>query len=324
MASDETTLRELSFGVAFFKNEPITQTPTFISECIDNIDGVEESDFKDIKRGFSEQHLKIIQRGFALGKFVIEKLDIDVQTGHSLRWLGNAKADIFDFQVGDDNFSLKDNSDILTNSGLKSVFNDVAGREVYKKSIHAFEDYALEELETWFQVAVDLANTESLTYEEFKALPTNRRRQVKREIQEIKKHPQYIASAKNCALVAGDKITESLNSFLEEDNVDFASIFNINKQGYYLGKTGNQRVAPKLYKIPSRREFEERNLEVVRLYTSVPKNQLNIRTEITNTENGLKITLNNEVRYSHGPFWGTPEAKRYHYEGSLGVAYEVL
>jgi len=57
----------------------------------------------------------------------------------------------------------------------------------------------------------------------------------------------------------------------------------------------------------------------------VPDSQLNIFTEIKNTQNNKSLLFRNELRYSHGQFNGTPEAKLYHKSGGdLSIMYDVL
>ena len=48
-----------------------------------------------------------------------------------------------------------------------------------------------------------------------------------------------------------------------------------------------------------------------KIWIEIPKSQLNFYTEIINKNNGSKIIFRNELRYSHGQFNGTPEAKCY-------------
>ena len=57
----------------------------------------------------------------------------------------------------------------------------------------------------------------------------------------------------------------------------------------------------------------------------MPDSQLNIFTEIKNTQNNKSLLFRNELRYSHGQFNGTPEAKLYHKSGGdLSIMYDVL
>lgn len=56
----------------------------------------------------------------------------------------------------------------------------------------------------------------------------------------------------------------------------------------------------------------------------MPKSQLNIYTTIENIETKSKLVVRNELRYSHGQFNGTPEAKMYIDNGSLLIAYDEV
>ncbi|MBD3793835.1 MAG: hypothetical protein IE889_06695, partial [Campylobacterales bacterium] len=78
-----------------------------------------------------------------------------------------------------------------------------------------------------------------------------------------------------------------------------------------------------VYRVPSREEFSSK-IKIVDIGWSVPKSQLNILTVIENTETQESLIFRNEMRYSHGQFNGTPEAKMYIDTGSLLIAYDEI
>ena len=99
------------------------------------------------------------------------------------------------------------------------------------------------------------------------------------------------------------------------------SLFRIEKQEYYYAKTTNKTI--EVYKIPSQSEFKTK-VDITNIRSSVPKSQLNIFTTIENIKTNEKLVVRNELRYSHGQFNGTPEAKMYIDSGSLLIAYEKV
>jgi hypothetical protein len=89
-------------------------------------------------------------------------------------------------------------------------------------------------------------------------------------------------------------------------------------------ETLSLNVFPKqlIYKVPSSQEFAN-FINIKSINYSVPRSQLNIITEIENKSTGNILTLRNELRYSHGQFNGTPEAKMY-YDDQQSTGLEVF
>ncbi len=119
---------------------------------------------------------------------------------------------------------------------------------------------------------------------------------------------EYIKAKKDCAIAAGKNIINLVSKCQGTSPIGLMRFFRIEVEEYYYAKTTNNSVA--IYKVP---KLSDANNYIVinKVWIEVPKSQLNFYTEIINKTNGCKIIFRNELRYSHGQFNGTPEAKCY-------------
>jgi hypothetical protein len=134
---------------------------------------------------------------------------------------------------------------------------------------------------------------------------------------------EYVKSKKHCAEAAGKNLVEYLNKNISINPSPKAlfNLFRIANTPYYYAKTTDKYV--EAYRVPSREEFSSK-IKIVDIGWSVPRSQLNILTVIENMETQESLIFRNELRYSHGQFNGTPEAKMYIDTGSLLIAYEEI
>jgi len=133
-------------------------------------------------------------------------------------------------------------------------------------------------------------------------------------------NPDYLKAKHACSDVAGKNLTKLVGG--GKGTINLARLFRIADAGYYYAKAFNGKV--EMFAVPSLEEFIE-NFEVKSLEYAVPRSQLNFYTQLVNTETKKDFTLRNEIRFSHGQFNGTPEAKLYVERGSLlDVIYEKV
>lgn len=128
---------------------------------------------------------------------------------------------------------------------------------------------------------------------------------------ELSRNENYISIKKKCAVTAGN----NLASFIE-DNLNMeglARFLQIYKDPYFYAKVVN--ATPEIYKVPSLDDFIN-CYKVSSVECNVPVSQVNILTTISDDQDQPVLTLRNEVRFSHGQFNGTPEAKLYYERGS--------
>lgn len=131
----------------------------------------------------------------------------------------------------------------------------------------------------------------------------------------------YLTAKKLCAVTAGNKLEEAIG---EKGNnlINFSRLFRLLDEKYYLIKVSRNKV--KIFEVPSKKDFEQ-DFELVNFEASVPKSQLNFHIKIVNKKTGKDIDFRNEIRFSHGQFNGTPEAKLYAQRHSLlSVIYKKI
>ena len=139
--------------------------------------------------------------------------------------------------------------------------------------------------------------------------------------QELQNNMVYYQAKKHCAEVASSAVADELNK-----NLNYSSglprFLRIHKKEYYYAKTTDSGV--NIYKVPSINSFGNA-IVINSIKSSVPESQANILTTIRNNKTAKTLTLRNELRFSHGQFNGTPEAKMYYENGgSLLVIYEPI
>ncbi len=138
--------------------------------------------------------------------------------------------------------------------------------------------------------------------------------------QKIANIDEYIAAKRDCAITAGEALEKYVNNNFKKRRL--ARLLQIYDKEYYYAKVVNQN--PKIYQVPKLADFE--NVYVVEnMRYVVPISQLNFHTIIRNIKTNAQLELRNEIRYSHGQFNGTPEAKLYYARGDrLDVIYNPL
>ncbi|MGN0006108.1 MAG: hypothetical protein ACI37Z_09105 [Candidatus Gastranaerophilaceae bacterium] len=220
-----------------------------------------------------------------------------------------------------------------------------------KGSTHIFKEFANAEFENWFNVTckcllkdgpnlfektrenkynvigeihnnsivlsynstdkVKFDDVHRLSYSEFKNRTNSNLREyvfskwIKNAVEDDE---DYIKAKKDCAIAAGQNIINLVSKCQGTSPIGLMRFFRIEDEEYYYAKTTNTSVA--IYKVP---KLSDANNDIVinKVWIEVPKSQLNFYTEIINKANGCKIIFRNELRYSHGQFNGTPEAKCY-------------
>lgn len=162
-------------------------------------------------------------------------------------------------------------------------------------------------------------------YEEFKKTTNGQNREkvfAKFINKKLSNNKTYLASKTKCAEEAGKSLLKflNINIAINSSPVSLCNLFRIFEKPYYYAKVSNDI---EVYRVPSRKEFSSK-IQINNINYSIPASQLNICTTIQNLDTKETLTLRNELRYSHGQFNGTPEAKMYIDKGSLLIAYELI
>lgn len=311
------------------------------------------------KDSFSSVESAIINRGMRLGQNLIEKFGFT--NSSKVMWIGNDTHSTMpiDLVIDGLKFSLKEESFILENMGLYKYINLITGAKVERGQSHIFRDYAKAEYDEWFNSSWNILikdqiewryNTDKYTseiivndstvefiYKDIKSIlprennigidkymemtsPKTREKVYAKWIKDkIESHPTYLKYKKNCSIRAGERLVSFLKDNQDFDNENILRLLQIYEEGYYYAKVTDN--GPSIYKIPSKDEYL-RSIIIKDIISSVPKSQLNIITTILNTKTQGELILRNEIRFSHGQFNGTPEAKMYYDRSSdLSVIY---
>lgn len=348
MADILTNLRELSVGVYFFYHDSVEAiTPEiFVQICKTNIQSFDSTTNISETSIFNKLELNTIKNGFDLGKKIQEALHIS-SDNVSIKWKGNEKDDLIDLQINDYMFSLKERSFILRNMGLYNLLNILTNTEQFKRGLHIFKQFAPAEFETWFKTAlnsikknqkfsyvsehgyksygeiqgnnlilrlnnttVSIPNFLNITYDEFeKQTSSDIREKVFCKWIAATSNDNYYDKKRECAEVAGANLQEYINNNLVSPSPSILQLFNLEQNEYIYAKNDGQNI--QISKVPGLRTVDYRNWIVEKVEVSVPNSQLNLKTTVKNLENGKTCTFRNEIRYSHGQFNGTPEAKLY-------------
>jgi hypothetical protein len=140
--------------------------------------------------------------------------------------------------------------------------------------------------------------------------------------EKVEANKKYIDAKKHCALTSGNNICEFLKPYVKTTPESLPGLFKINNEEYYYAKSTDKTI--EIYFVPDIKVFQKKII-IDKIYCNVPKSQLNIYTLIKNTDNEKTIEFRNEMRYSHGQFNGTPEAKFYLVKGNtLAEIYENI
>ena len=300
---------------------------------------------------FNKKEIEIINNAIKLGNAIKENFNIShypkiVWVGYESQ--SNSPIDLV---IDKYKFSLKEESFILENMGLYKLLNILLDTDKYHTGLHVFKEFAPDEFEHWFNVTCNCLlndgpndfliekigkykaegvienrgmflqynNTESvsfdditgLSYKEFETHTNSHLREyvfskwIKKSVEyDIK----YIEAKKYCAIQAGENILKLVKDCENTCPVSFMRFFRIENEEYYYAKTTNNSL--EIYKVPSI-DDACKNIIIKKLWIEVPKSQLNFYTQVVNLLNGCEIVFRNELRYSHGQFNGTPEAKCY-------------
>jgi len=195
-------------------------------------------------------------------------------------------------------------SELETN---KSVKIDTVGKD-YKCGI----DLKGEMLSLWYKSkkitsATDLPKTIDFDSFERETNPLIREKVFSKWInQNLSSNDLYITAKKECAITAGKNLLSELKKNLSMANI--ARLLRLRNNKYYYCKV-NRKTA-EIYEVPSISQFDK-VFELSELNFSVPATQLNLLTTIKNKKTGATLSFRNELRFSHGQFNGTPEAKLY-------------
>ncbi|MCD7779130.1 MAG: hypothetical protein LUH05_00460, partial [Candidatus Gastranaerophilales bacterium] len=159
--------------------------------------------------------------------------------------------------------------------------------------------------------SIHFENIRNLNYKEFESKTNSHLREYafSKWIKVlVENNIKYINSKKLCAEAAGKNIEKLVKKCENTCPISLMRFFRIEEKEYYYAKTTNHSL--EIYKVPSLSEACK-NIVIESIWTEVPKSQLNFYTKIKNLLNGCEIVFRNELRYSHGQFNGTPEAKCY-------------
>ncbi len=354
MADILTNIRELSVFLPYYIKNIDKITPSlFIDICTHNVENCKLSvnDISNNTKEFSTLEMNTLSNSFILGNHIKSKMRIEEIS--NCIWLGNEKNDLIDVSINEFNFSLKENSWILKNTGLYQLLNFLTNSNRFSRGVHIFEEFSSKELDVWFsttlaelkklrnftlqkknyssfakienntlvlkfnETEVTFENIDSLNYNEFKNRTNAKLREkvFSKWIAQIPKNSEYEKYKKICSEKAGENLVYFIKKNLVKTSPQILNFFNLSEESYFYAKNDGKEIS--LYKVPSINEIDYNDYFVEDVSFSVPKSQLNIFTKIKNKRNNSTFILRNEVRYSHGQLNGTPEAKLYHCSGNL-------
>ena len=189
----------------------------------------------------------------------------------------------------------------------KTIEIDTVGKD-YKCGI----DLKNETVSLWYKSktissTVNLPIAIDLTSFEKKTNPLIREKVFSKWInQNATSNSSYVSTKKECAITAGQNLLLELKKSLSAVNI--ARLLRLRDKTYYYCKVNHKKA--EIYEVPSISQFDK-VFELSELNFSVPTTQLNLLTTIKNKETESVLSFRNELRFSHGQFNGTPEAKLY-------------
>jgi hypothetical protein len=131
--------------------------------------------------------------------------------------------------------------------------------------------------------------------------------------------PEYLDSKRKCAVAAGQRIEQELQPYINTSPISLLRLYR--DEEYFYAKTTAYKV--EIYHVPSKSKCTI-PLIIKDIKAKVPQHQLNIHTLIENENTHQTVEFRSELRYSHGQFNGTPEAKFYIASGEMVALYEKL
>lgn len=300
---------------------------------------------------FSEKEFAIIKNAIKLGKLIKKNFNIENNPKITWVGCDTQSDSPIDLIIDKYRFSLKEESFILENRGLYKLLNILLNTDSYHSGMHVFKEFAKDEFENWFNVTckcllkdgpdlfertrenkyhvigelhnnsivlnynstekVKFDDISKLSYGEFENGTNSHLREYvfsKWIKNTVENDEDYINAKKSCAIAAGQNIIKLVSKCKGSSPIGLMRFFRIEDEEYYYAKTTNTSVS--IYKVP-RYSDASNDIIINKVWIEVPKTQLNFYTEIINKSNGCKIVFRNELRYSHGQFNGTPEAKCY-------------
>lgn len=339
--------------------------PLFTETCNKNITNchIAVRNIASNNSSFSDQEVAVMKNGLKLA-IELRKI-LKIAKPSNIEWVGHLKQSDSpeDLIVNGHKLSLKEESYILENMGLYKLLDIILGSEVHKHGLHVFETFSKDKLDKWYETTRDLLiklgpsevtyngseytsngtliedtltlsykgnirkieNFSGSTYDDFQSKTDSKTREkvfAKWIKEKVERSQTYINSKSECAKAAGDKIVSTYGKFIGTSSAKLLRLFRIHEYPYYYAKTTSSSV--RIYYVPSVKESIDKII-INKFYYEVPFSQLNIYTEILNTQNGSNLLFRNELRYSHGQLNGTPEAKLYHgRDGDLSIMYMKL
>lgn len=135
----------------------------------------------------------------------------------------------------------------------------------------------------------------------------------------VEDKPEYLNSKRECTLAAGERIEQKLRPYIGTSPTSLLRLYR--EEEYFYAKTTANSV--EIYQIPS---IDKCTIPLIikDIKAKVPQHQLNIHTTIENKNTHQRVEFRSELRYSHGQFNGTPEAKFYIASGDMTALYEKL
>lgn len=325
-------------------NSLIKNNFSHIKDLPENIIGLET---------FSSSDREILHRGIILGKYIKSKFNI--KSKPEVVWSGNmthSKIPI-DLIINNIKLSLKEESFILENMGLYKYISLITGNETLRGGSHIFNDFANDEYNAWFNyswnslldsksswklesvnkvsvitfkdnsilmqynnVSKELPLIKDIGIKKYTELTSNviREKVFSKWLKSnLEKDSKYLELKRECSIKAGENLIAYLKKNINPVNDNLKRLLRIYSETYYYAKTTKKGVS--FFKIPNTKEFSD-IISIEDISYSVPTSQLNIITRLENKLTGHKLTLRNEVRFSHGQFNGTPEAKMYYDKNS--------
>lgn len=263
--------------------------------------------------------VKSLENNFKLGARIRGHYYNDLNHEGSLddiRWVGDdtslAPADI---TVNGDLWSLKEDSEIIKNGGGSTLLNTLTGTEEYGRGFHALDHFAEQENLTALHYAITEYNTtlpkesqipypDSYTHWN-KTFDRNQRKELARWITS-KQAQEPLGHFSKTLNAYKDAVNDKAGSMIVKlvgENPSAGKMLAIDK-GYYYGKISGEKIH--VGYIPSDKDLDERVTITDVSYKS--GRQLDIIITYKN-QRGEELQTVNEIRYSHGQFFGIPEAK---------------
>ena len=261
-----------------------------------------------------------VMQNLSLGKEIASKVEED---GHDLSdarvdWVGTdttyAPADLVATTKDGEKIaiSLKENSQIVKNSGAPVFFENLTGQQVLESKENLFNKFAKPEQDAALQHLVKSSGeswnlSEPVSYDSFQTLPKTEKKRFYKGFRdnataEQKTRFNELKTEYNAAT------SKNIASTVKKEQISSANVgelLNARPFAYYHADAG--KASDRVSKIPDKDYFD--NNTFVSKATLLPRRQLNALLTVKNKVNGKEMDVLVELRYSHGPFNGFPEAK---------------